>query len=95
MPYNIKVIKGNQMIEGFYYIGFYLLASLDVKDYYTDDVDVTPGDVYNYYVTRHYYANTSNVKDIAKIEDIVVGNPLYFTDKFYTLDVNDMDLVDY
>ena len=84
-------------ILGQFYLGFYLSVLDNVKDYYTDDLDIytDPDDPDNvYYVTKHYYNVYTNVKDSAKIEDIVNTNPLYFTDKFKLLDVNDITLID-
>lgn len=80
---------------GIYYIGFYLTLDADVSDYYNGDVDAEQDDDMMYYVTKHHYNSYSNVKDIAKIEDIVIANPSHFTDKFMSLDVNDMNLIDY
>ena len=83
-------------VLGTYLLGFYLSVLDNVKDYYTDEVEIynDPDEDQVYYVTRHYYNVYTNVKDIAKIEDIVLNNPLYFTDRFKTLDVNEINLIE-
>ena len=99
--YNIREVKGIILMEilGYYFIGFYLARGLDVKDYYTEEVTIDDDPDYDevFYVTRCYYNDYYNGKDLHKIEEIILrdSSKYDFTKKFkMEIDFNNITLIE-
>lgn len=67
-------------MTSFYYITWTLPKGVDVKDYYTDDVDVSEEDGQCYYVTSWYFNYYHINKDYYIMQDLCSKE--YFTQRF-------------